>query len=92
MSGFKNMKIDITSVDHLKDVCDALESLGYVKDCNYWSGFGEHTNTVCCLDHGVLMDLVGITVDYDRLSHYQLATLGDLLKMRDEVKAESKEG
>jgi len=86
------MKIAITDVDHLKDVCDALEDLGYKKDSNYWSGFGEHTNTVFCLDHGVLMDLVDITVDYDRLSNYQLTTLGDIIKMRNEAKAENKEG
>ncbi|WNA15563.1 hypothetical protein [Acinetobacter phage HFM1] len=82
---FKNMKISITDDEHLKAVCDVLESMGYSQDGKLWSGFGSFTQTVCCNIYGEMMDLVGIDVNYDRLDKYELVTLSDLLKMRDDM-------
>lgn len=82
---FKNMKIEITDETHLKAVCDVLESMGYHKSGGLWSNFGNTTTMVCVNTYGEMMNLVGIDVHYDKLNKYELTTLSDLLKMRDDM-------
>lgn len=77
-SKFKNLKIAITDNDHLKVVCDVLDSVGFVND------YGEHivnwVNVYGGKHEGNIYDLLEKEPMYS-----ELVTLSDLLKMRDEM-------
>ena len=87
MNNFKNLKIAITDETHLKAVCDVLESMGYSEglsvsfDNNYeYKWVGSNYNGV-----------FGYYTHKDPCIRYDVATLSDLLKMRDDmVKANAK--
>ncbi|ENV92362.1 hypothetical protein F937_01756 [Acinetobacter calcoaceticus ANC 3680] len=82
MSEFKNMKIEITDKEHLRDVCDVLESMGYDERGVFFSC----DSYIITRDHGVYFPAIDGDFDFESIN------LSDLIKMRDEVKAESKEG
>lgn len=76
MNKFKNMKIAITDETHLKQVCDVLELMGYVKshECS-------KANYVFASKTGYYwIDINNQPV----LDSYQI-TLTDLLRIRDEM-------
>lgn len=85
MSEFKNMTIELANLDQLNEVCLVLEGLGYEKRA--WIGYSRPafitTNTKgFYTDHGIsFANCFGKFMKFD-----------DLIKMCDEVKAESKEG
>lgn len=80
---YKNMKISITDEVHLKDVCDVLESMGYV--CARKSI--AHINMV--ITSSSEKRYIAIKTE----SPTGNTTLTDLLKMRDEmVKKFNEEG
>lgn len=73
---FQNLKIAITDNDHLKAVCDVLESMGYKPYILY----RKNNNYIHALANGYFMSTV---MDVD--SCRELTTLSDPLKMRDEM-------
>lgn len=72
---FQNLKIAITDNDHLKAVCDVLESMGYIKE-SFFESVDLFIHTSICGEYcGYISDLYwGKEI-----------TLADLLKMRDEM-------
>ncbi|MEN8419367.1 hypothetical protein ABFO76_03610 [Acinetobacter baumannii] len=85
MSEFKNMKISIENNAHLKEVCDVLDSMGYVEHRAL-----DGCRTLCTYDDGTYITY-RMSADKKYLD-LPITTLPDLIKMRDEFKAESKEG
>lgn len=80
MTKFQNLKIAITDNDHLKAVCDVLESMGYEQQA--WVGYRNvmflTTNTNGkYTDHAISL--------VNCFAHINQTTLSDLLKMRDEM-------
>lgn len=72
---FQNLKIAITDEVHLKAVCDVLESMGY-----RWCNDAKHnkpTKHIITFSDG-LFDYF-----YGGCRWYDLTTLTDLLRMRD---------
>lgn len=74
MNEFKNLKIAITDNDHLKAVCDVLESIGY-RQCD--AAF--YPNVVISYKTGVFVSAK------NSMNTFEETTLSDLLKMRDEM-------
>ena len=76
MTKFQNLKIAITDNDHLKDVCDVLESIGYV------------LRSKCSKSNYVFASYLGfywIDINNQPVMNDYEATLSDLLKLRDEM-------
>ena len=75
---FQNLKIAITDNDHLKAVCEVLESTGYTR-----SKHGRWFDS----DKIILTTRFGVyaRVDLTTCTFYKEKTLTDLLKMRDEM-------
>lgn len=81
---FQNLKIAITDEVHLKAVCDVLESMGY-KNEQFDFHIQNHRDikqfqSVACYEHGVYCVH---KLDVNWINFCELATLTDLLKMRD---------
>lgn len=74
----QEIKIKITDELHLKAVCDVLESMGYAQ-------FDKIDNPKLVVVHGKTKVYQMVWNDIDRISDFQLVTLTDLLKMRDEA-------
>ena len=74
MTNFKNLKIAITDNDHLKAVCDVLESMGLKRNCNL-----SRRNFIVAFFNN------GFYCGYQNMSLFEEITLSDLLKMRDEM-------
>lgn len=83
MSEFKNMKVAVEDEANLEAVCDVLDSLGY--KCEF---IPSSYVPLCILTYAN-----GVYCAYSHDVHSAVThTLDSLLKMREEVKAESKEG
>ncbi|MFW1903619.1 hypothetical protein [Acinetobacter baumannii] len=83
MSEFKNMKVKVKDVANLEAICDVLNSLGYKSE------YIPSSYVPLC----ILTYANGLYCAYPYDVHSAVThTLASLLKMRDEVKAESKEG
>lgn len=74
---FRNMKISITDETHLKAVCDVLESMGYVffAECS-------SPNFVVTHEDGFYQMII---FPIASIATFDVVTLTDLLKMRDEM-------
>lgn len=86
MINFSELKIDITNRFHFKVVSEVLTSMGYVR---HRSKYPENKQTVIKTNKdGSFVGTRGSTNMY----FGKYTTLPDLLRMLQEVKAESKEG
>lgn len=81
MNNFKNMKIEITDNDHLKDVCEVLVSMGYSEGLSVDFDENDEHKWVGTYSNGVF----GYYVHETPSINYSKTTLSDLLKMRDEM-------
>lgn len=85
---FKNMKIAITDNDHLKAVCDALESIGYkLFGCIV---YGNYVDGKLCGSHDRIITtekgyFTGTHNKFASDNIFANTTLSDLLKIRDEM-------
>ena len=84
---FKNLKIAITDETHLKAVCDVLESMGYSEGLSVAFDNNNEYKWVGSNSNGVF----GYYTHKNPFIRYDVATLSDLLHMRDDmVKANAK--
>lgn len=83
---FQNLKIAITDEVHLKAVCDVLESMGY-KNEQFDFPITNHRGassfkSIACYERGVYFLH---KLDASQINLWEVTTLTDLLKMRDEA-------
>lgn len=87
MSEFKNMKIAITEDQPLKLVCDLLIEIGY-SPINKYSIENYHKFVTTNIKGHITGWNLNLLSDTD----FKPTSLSDLIKLRNKVKAESKEG
>lgn len=87
MSGFENMKIAITEDQPLKLVCDLLIEIGY-SPINKYSIENYHKFVTTNIKGQITGWNLNLLSDTD----FKPTSLSDLIKLRNKVKAESKEG
>ncbi|EIR6368421.1 hypothetical protein [Acinetobacter baumannii] len=87
MSEFKNMKIAITEDQPLKLVCDLLIEIGY-SPINKYSIENYHKFVTTNTKGQITGWNLNLLSDKD----FKPTSLSDLIKLRNKVKAESKEG
>lgn len=87
MSGFENLKIAITEDQPLKLVCDLLIEIGY-SPINKYSIENYHKFVTTNIKGQITGWNLNLLSDTD----FKPTSLSDLIKLRNKVKAESKEG
>lgn len=87
MSEFKNMKIAITEDQPLNLVCDVLIEIGY-SPINKYSIENYHKFVTTNIKGQITGWNLNLLSDTD----FKPTSLSDLIKLRNKVKAESKEG
>lgn len=87
MSGFENLKIAITEDQPLKLVCDLLIEIGY-SPINKYSieNYNKFVTT------NIKGHITGWNLNLLSDTDFKPTSLSDLIKLRNKVKAESKEG
>ncbi|MDV4269701.1 hypothetical protein MSG87_00905 [Acinetobacter baumannii] len=87
MSGFENLKIAITEDQPLNLVCDVLIEIGY-SPINKYSIENYHKFVTTNIKGQITGWNLNLLSDKD----FKPTSLSDLIKLRNKVKAESKEG
>ncbi|CAM86149.1 hypothetical protein [Acinetobacter baumannii] len=87
MSGFENLKIAITEDQPLNLVCDVLIEIGY-SPINKYSIENYHKFVTTNIKGQITGWNLNLLSDTD----FKPTSLSDLIKLRNKVKAESKEG
>ncbi|AVI32528.1 hypothetical protein AW863_RS10810 [Acinetobacter baumannii] len=87
MSGFENLKIAITEDQPLNLVCDVLIEIGY-SPINKYSIENYHKFVTTNIKGQITGWNLNLFSDKD----FKPTSLSDLIKLRNKVKAESKEG